>query len=109
MLSFKSLVLNVLGRTSGASLTELFDKTDPTVDGDDCLHDCDSCIVEYPKRFKVEQSHVLYGSIKGWSSHLLVATAKSNWVRNVDNEKGSIMEALDKAHGPENDVSLETI
>ncbi|RSL43309.1 hypothetical protein CEP54_015142 [Fusarium duplospermum] len=97
MSAFQSLVSTLLGCSTGASPSELFVKSDPTVDGDDCLHDCDSCTVQYPKKFKVETSQALYGNIKGWSTHLLVATTKSDWVRNVANEKGSIMEAVDKA------------
>ncbi|RSM01140.1 hypothetical protein CDV31_011504 [Fusarium ambrosium] len=102
MSAFRSFVSTLLGRSTGASLSELFAKTDPAVDGDDCLHDCDSCTVQYPKKFKVETSHALYGNIRGWSTHLLVATAKSDWTRNVANEKGSIMEAVNKAREPRN-------
>ena len=104
-----TLISTLFGNSSGASLAELFTRTDPAIDGDDCLHDCDSCTVQYPKSFKVETSHTLYGNIKGWSTHLLVATAKSDWVRNVANEKGSIMEAVDKAREPRNGVSFDFI
>lgn len=109
MPTFQSLVSTLLGRSSGASLEEIFVKTDPVIDGDDCLYDCDSCTAHYPKNFRVEKSHDLYGHIRGWSTHLLVATAKSDWVRNVANEKGSIMEAVEKAHEPGNGVSLKSM
>jgi hypothetical protein len=61
-------------------VTSLFTKTDPAVDGDDCLHDCASCSVKYPARFKIEESDALYGHVKAWEAHLVVATGKADWV-----------------------------
>jgi len=94
--SLKSLMSSVLGRgSSGAGsgatpgVTELFAKTDPARDGDECLHDCDSCTVH----------------VKGWSTHVLVGTGKADWVRDVADEKGSVMEAIDRADAPTNGVS----
>ncbi|KAH7350474.1 Sucrase/ferredoxin-like-domain-containing protein [Pyrenochaeta sp. MPI-SDFR-AT-0127] len=75
---------------------ELFPTTDPTVDGDDCLHDCSSCSVKYPRKFDIDETEELYGHVKGWSTHLIVATGKTDWVRDVADEKGSIMEAVDR-------------
>ncbi|KAJ6442137.1 acyltransferase [Purpureocillium lavendulum] len=104
--SLKSLMSSVLGRGAGAGstpgLTELFAKTDPARDGDDCLHDCDSCAVRYPRGFKIDEEDVLYGHVKGWSTHLLVGTGKADWVRDVADEKGSVMEAIDRADAPTN-------
>lgn len=34
--------------------------------------------------------------MKGWQTHLVVATGKTDWVRDVADEKGSIMEAVDR-------------
>lgn len=74
----------------------LFPKVDPAVDGDDCDRDCGSCTIHYPSKFDVELSDKLYGNVKGWSTHVLVATGKSDWVRDVADEKGSVMEAIGK-------------
>lgn len=74
----------------------LFPKVDPTVDGEGCDHDCDSCHVQYPKGFKIDEEDALYGYVKGWSTHVLVATGKTDWVRDVADEKGSVMEAIEK-------------
>lgn len=74
----------------------LFPKVDPAVDGEDCDHDCSSCVVKYPKGFKIEEDDKLYGYVKGWSTHILVATGKTDWVRDVADEKGSVMEAIEK-------------
>ena len=83
----------------------LFPAVDPAVDGDDCLHDCDSCSVRLPAKFKIDETEKLYGHVKGWATHLLVATGKTDWVRDVEDEKGSVMEAIGKAHGePANGV-----
>ncbi|KAI0396580.1 Sucrase/ferredoxin-like-domain-containing protein [Xylariaceae sp. FL0594] len=88
--------------TAAAGVTELFPVTDPAVDGEDCSHDCESCHVKYPRGFKIEESDLLYGHVKGWSTHIIVATGKSDWVRDVEDEKGSVMEAFGKATSPEN-------
>lgn len=106
---FKSLIIGAkklaLGTDGGAPAAELFAKTDPAVDGDDCEHDCESCHVKYPKGFKIDEGDELYGMVKGWSTHALVATGKSDWVRDVADEKGSVMEAIGKAAAPSNGVS----
>jgi glycerol-3-phosphate O-acyltransferase/dihydroxyacetone phosphate acyltransferase len=106
-LSLKSFVSSVLG--GGApqqpSATELFVKVDPKVDGEECLHDCDGCTARYPRGFKIETEDVLYGQIKAWSTHLLVGTGKTDWVRDVADEKGSVMQAVEKASAPTNGVS----
>ncbi|OHE91322.1 hypothetical protein CORC01_13395 [Colletotrichum orchidophilum] len=104
--AFKSFVVGAkkfaLGTAHGVSALELFPKTDPIIDGEDCEHDCESCHVKYPKGFKIDDSDELYGMVKGWSTHALVATGKSDWVRDVSDEKGSVMEAIGKAAAPSN-------
>lgn len=89
---------------SKASMQDLFPAVDKAVDGDDCDRDCDSCAVQYPKSFKIEESDDLYGFVKGWSTHVLVATGKTDWVRDVADEKGSLMQAIAHAKPPSNGV-----
>jgi hypothetical protein len=79
-----------------ASEDTLFPKVDPNVDGEDCDRDCGSCTVHYPPKFDVQMSDKLYGHVKGWATHILIATGKSDWVRDVADEKGSVMEAIEK-------------
>ena len=74
----------------------LFPKVDRKVDGEDCDKDCESCTVKYPSKFDVNMSDKLYGHVKGWSTHILVATGKTDWVHDVADEKGSVMEAIEK-------------
>ena len=31
----------------------------------------------------IDEEEELYGHVKGWSTHLIVATGKSDWVRDV--------------------------
>jgi hypothetical protein len=91
------LTLKKDGEFSKAKGTaDLFPTTDPAVDGDDCLHDCASCTIKYPRKFEIDETEELYGHVKGWSTHLVVATGKTDWVRDVADEKGSIMEAVDR-------------
>lgn len=93
------------GAAGPARMEELFAKTDPATDGDDCLRDCDGCAVRYPRNWKVDEDDLLYGHVTAWSTHALVATGKADWVRDVADEKGSVMEAIKKADAPTNGVS----
>ncbi len=74
----------------------LFPKVDAAIDGEDCDHDCQSCTVNYPSKWKIEENDRLYGHVNGWATHLLVATGKTDWARDVQDEKGSVMEAIGK-------------
>ncbi|KAJ9635211.1 hypothetical protein H2199_008697 [Coniosporium tulheliwenetii] len=107
--SFKSFLNRLTPNQSSANLstitagfakaekpTELFPKTDPAVDGEDCLHDCATCTVSYPSKWSIDEEEEVYGHVKGWQTHLLVATGKTDWVRDVADEEGSIMEAIER-------------
>lgn len=72
----------------------LFPKVDPSVDGEDCEHDCESCTIRYPAKWSIDEDEELYGHVKGWATHLVVATGKTDWTRDVEDEKGSVMEAV---------------
>ncbi|KAK4453897.1 Sucrase/ferredoxin-like-domain-containing protein [Podospora aff. communis PSN243] len=98
--SAKKLAIGDSG--SKAGIDDLFPAVDKAVDGDDCDRDCDNCVVQYPKNFKIDEEDDLYGFVKGWSTHVLVATGKTDWVRDVANEKGSVMQAIGGSKGPSN-------
>ncbi|OJJ48669.1 hypothetical protein ASPZODRAFT_130776 [Penicilliopsis zonata CBS 506.65] len=66
-------------------------------DGPDCLKDCADCTTHYPSKVKVETSLPLYGHIKEFHSHVLVATGKSDWEEKVGKERGSLMEAFENS------------
>src|SRR5271155_1474181 len=82
------------GFTKAPTTTALFPIVDPAIDG----HDCATCTIEYPKKFSIDEDDKLYGNVKAWHTHMLVATGKTDWVRDVADEKGSVMEAVGK-HG----------
>lgn len=104
---FKQLVSGAKKLALGpAAAPDLFPKVSPDVDGEDCLHDCSSCSIHYPRSFKIDEHDELYGHVKGWATHVLVATGKTDWVRDVADEKGSVMQALDRAEKPSNGVRL---
>nr|POE47061.1 actin patches distal protein 1 [Quercus suber] len=84
------------GFSTAKAIGALFTQTNPDTDGEECLHDCATCTVKYPRKFAIDEEDKLYGEIKGWSRHLLVATGKTDWVRDVEDEKGSVMEAVGK-------------
>ncbi|KAL2059409.1 hypothetical protein ABVK25_000702 [Lepraria finkii] len=72
----------------------IFPKVDPAIDGEDCDHDCETCEVELPKGWKINHDEKLYGQVNGWATHMLVATGKTDWVKHVSDEKGSVMQAV---------------
>jgi hypothetical protein len=82
------------GFTKAKTETDLFPATNPDVDGEDCLRDCDGCSVHYPAKFKIDEDDALYGHVKGWETHLIVGTGKTDWVRDVTDEKASVMQAV---------------
>jgi hypothetical protein len=84
--------------TKARTTEELFASTKAEVDGEECLRDCDSCSIKYPRKFPIDENEELFGHVKGWSTHLIVGTGKTDWVRDVADEKGSIMEAVDKGN-----------
>ena len=85
-------------RNSSDSINQInsyiFPKVDPAIDGEDCDHDCETCEVRLPKGWKIDTEEKLYGRVGGWATHMLVATGKTDWVKDVSDEKGSVMEAV---------------
>ncbi|KAK2759390.1 hypothetical protein FQN54_002868 [Arachnomyces sp. PD_36] len=81
----------------------IFPKVDPEVDGDDCDKDCSNCTIRYPSWFKINNNRPLYGHIKPFTVHVLVATGKTDWVRKVQNDKGSLTEAFKNSAKPRNE------
>jgi hypothetical protein len=116
----KSLINNVkalaLGDASAspdsghkADLHDLFPKVDKAVDGEDCDHDCASCDVKYPKWFRIDETDKFYGNVKAWSTHLVVATGKSDWIGKIEYERGSVMQAVEGGKKPSNGVCLDSL
>ncbi|KAI9816142.1 MAG: hypothetical protein M1832_005149 [Thelocarpon impressellum] len=92
------------GFRTAALPSALFPPADPAADGASCLEDCASCTLSYPARFRINDYHDLYGHVRPWATHVLVATGKADWAREVSNERGSLLEALsENGHvGPTN-------
>jgi len=77
----------------------LFPVADSVVDGEDCLHDCASCPIEYPRAFAkigINEDDELWGKVNEYGVHAVVATGKTDWLRDVVDEKGSVMMAMGK-------------
>lgn len=104
---------NETGVTKAHEPTALFPKVDPAIDGEDCDQDCATCEVRLPKGWKIDESDSLYGHVNGWATHAVVATGKTDWVRDVADEKGSVMEAvgqwMSKHDQPENGVCPDSL
>ncbi|KAH8149367.1 uncharacterized protein LAJ45_06446 [Morchella importuna] len=77
------------------------DKTDAA---EECDHDCAACpqvapdgTSGYGKAFDkigVDHDEELWGGVKKYSRHVIVATGETDWIRDVDEIRGSVMEAL---------------
>ncbi|EFR03788.1 sucrase/ferredoxin domain-containing protein [Nannizzia gypsea CBS 118893] len=80
-----------------ASEDVLFPKVRPELDGEECDRDCASCTIRYPAKFVVDLEDKLYGNVGGWATHVLIATGKTDWVRDIADEEGSVMEAVEKS------------
>ncbi|KAL3482423.1 Sucrase/ferredoxin-like-domain-containing protein [Aspergillus californicus] len=76
----------------------IFPTVDPKEDGPDCKQECSDCTIQFPAKVKVERATPLYGHIKQFHTHVLVATGKSDWKEKVENERGSLMEAFHDSH-----------
>lgn len=72
---------------------------------DDCDHDCAACpstgdgTSGYGRAFDkigVDFDSEVYGEVKKFSRHVIVATGETDWIRDVEDIKGSVMEALGK-------------
>ncbi|KAI9727839.1 MAG: hypothetical protein M1834_007885 [Cirrosporium novae-zelandiae] len=84
----------VVGLPVASSQQYFVPPVDPKEDGEDCENDCESCVEKLPSRFHVDEKRELYGMVKPWGVHVLVATGKSDWVRKVERESGTLTEAL---------------
>ncbi|KAJ5520230.1 hypothetical protein N7463_000683 [Penicillium fimorum] len=90
-----------LGRTGASANNYIFPKVDPKEDGPECFKDCADCTVQFPSKVKVETSRPLYGEIKEFHAHVLVATGQSDWKeKDVEKVTGSLMETF---HGAKSD------
>jgi len=87
------------GKSVGTATKEtLFPTVSKEVDGEDCDHDCDHC-PGYGRAFDkigVETEGELWGGIKGFANHIIVATGETDWIRDVEDISGSVMRELKK-------------
>ncbi|KAI5777464.1 Sucrase/ferredoxin-like-domain-containing protein [Geopyxis carbonaria] len=67
-------------------------------EADDCDRDCVSCPESgYGRAFDkigIDTSEVVWGAVKAYSTHVIVATGETDWARDVEEIKGSVMERL---------------
>lgn len=73
----------------------IFPTVDPESDGPDCQKDCADCTVKFPSKLKIETLAPLYGRIKPFGAHILIATASSDWEPKIQEVKGSLAQAFD--------------
>lgn len=50
----------------------------------DCDLDCNNCSVQYPPKFDIEEKEDLWQTGKEWATHIIIATGKTDWVRDVE-------------------------
>jgi hypothetical protein len=90
------------GKSAGTVTKEtLFPLVSKEADGDDCDHDCEGC-PGYGRAFEkigIETEAELWGRTKRYANHIVVATGEMDWIRDVEDIKGSVMEALNNKSG----------
>lgn len=64
----------------------LFPCTSAAVDGPESEQDCESCSIKYPRIWWVNESADIYGEVSEWSTHIIIATGKTDWVGDADIE-----------------------
>jgi hypothetical protein len=94
---FKSLI----SRIGGDNKNYIFPTVNTTEDGPECLKNCADCTVHFPDKFHVDSERKIYGKIKPFATHVLVATGKSDWVSKPEWERGTIVHALCEANSKE--------
>lgn len=90
-------------RNSAGTATKesIFPLVSKEVDGDNCDRDCEGC-PGYGRAFEkigIETDTELWGETKEYANHIIVATGETDWIRDVGDIKGSVMEALKKKSG----------
>lgn len=96
--TLKQLGNMLMGVPNQSSVDEntLFPLVSHEEDGIDCDKDCEAC-PGYGRAFEkhgINTSNNMFGGIKGFSTHVIVATGETDWIRDVQNIKGSCMKAL---------------
>ncbi|KAJ8096713.1 Sucraseferredoxin-like protein [Lipomyces tetrasporus] len=62
----------------------------PTVPEDGCDLVCDTCTTKFPSSLKIETEDKLWGTVRPWRYHILVATGKTDWAHGLGDEKSSV-------------------
>lgn len=55
--------------------------------------------MKWPSKVKIDTTLPMYGYIKQFHTHVLVATGKTDWMGKIEQEKGSLMEAFKSEGG----------
>ena len=84
------------------TLFPLVTKEDERTDDDDddaaaCNNDCNACPSGYGRAFDkhgINTRDDVWGKVVRYSSHAIVATGETDWIRDVEGIKGSVMRAL---------------
>lgn len=69
------------------------------------IADCSSCsscdgasaTEKYPSSVSIDMDAPLWGSVKPWSTQILCATGKTDWVHSVTDEAGTLAHAIDES------------
>ncbi|ODV90148.1 hypothetical protein CANCADRAFT_12865, partial [Tortispora caseinolytica NRRL Y-17796] len=59
-----------------------------------CSITCEECEGKYPRLKGIDPISSLAGSAKSYDEHILIGTGKGDWIRNIDEEPGSIAHAI---------------
>lgn len=70
------------------------DEVLPVVPEDGCDLECSTCTSKFSSSLKLDRDTPLWGSVKPWRKHILIATGKSDWAHGLGDEAGSLTTVL---------------
>ncbi|KAJ7774311.1 Sucrase/ferredoxin-like-domain-containing protein [Mycena maculata] len=65
-----------------------------------CPNPCDDGHAEYPRRFSIDMTSELLGSVKPFRRQILISTGKSDWEREITDEQGSLAAFVSQTQPP---------
>ncbi|KAF4619341.1 hypothetical protein D9613_005563 [Agrocybe pediades] len=101
--TFKGLRSYVLGRSNEDPLCRTLRSLDVPVTTADCRACADPCDLDheaYPRRFDVDMDTQMLGSVKAYHRQIVISTGKSDWERDITDDKNSLAAALLEVTAP---------
>jgi len=97
MYSFRKLSALVMGHDEQDPLCNQLRASEVPVSGADCRTCSDPCDLgheAYPSRFDIDMDTQMLGSVKPYHRQIVISTGKSDWERDITDDKASLAAAM---------------